>query len=70
MEMKVKQWQYLYQTNTLKIRGYYKRQGRKLRNQGINPRRRYNNCKHVCTQIVAPQYKKANATDHKRENQE
>ena len=29
---------------------YYKRQRRTLHNaQGINPRRRYNNCKYLCT---------------------
>ena len=34
-----------------KIKGYYKRQRRTLHNdEGINPRRRYNNCKYLCTQ--------------------
>ena len=36
---------------------YYKRQRRALHNdQGINPRRSYNNCKYLCTQHRAPQF--------------
>ena len=35
----------------LKNKEYYKRKRRTLHNdQGINPRRRYNNCKYLCTQ--------------------
>ena len=43
--------------NRLQNKDYYKRQGKMLhKNQGINSKRRYNNCKHFCPQIGAPQY--------------
>ena len=43
--------------NRLQNKDYYKRQGKMLhKNQGINFKRRYNNCKHFCPQIGAPQY--------------
>ena len=43
-------------------KGYYKRQKKKLHNdQGINPRRRYNNCKYLCTQHRSTSIHKANA---------
>ena len=36
---------------------HHKRQGKMLHNdQGINPRRRYNNCKYIIPNIRAPQY--------------
>ena len=45
---------------------YYKRQRRILNNdQGINPRRRYNNCKYLCTQHRSTSIHKANANSHK-----
>ena len=36
--------------------------------QGINPRRRYNNCKYLCTQHRSTSIHKANANSHKRGN--
>ena len=43
--------------NRLQNKDYYKRQGKMLhKNQGINSKRTYNNCKHFCPQIGAPQY--------------
>ena len=46
----------------------YKREGRTLHNdQGINPRRRYNNYKYLCTQQRSTSIYKANANKHKRE---
>ena len=44
------------------------RQRRTLHNdQGINPRRRYNNCKYLCTQHSSTSIHKANPNSHKRE---
>ena len=38
-------------SDKIHFKDYYKRQGRTLHNdQGTNPRRRYNNCKYICTQ--------------------
>ena len=37
--------------------------------QWINPRRRYNNCKYLCTQHRSASIHKANANSHKRGNQ-
>ena len=34
--------------------------------EGINPRRRYNNCKYLCTQHRSTSIHKANANSHKR----
>ena len=43
--------------NRVKKKEYYKRQRRTLHNdQGINPRRRYNNCKYFAPKIGAAQY--------------
>ena len=36
--------------------------------QGINPRRRYNNCKYLCTQHRSTSLHKATANSHKRGN--
>ena len=48
-----------------------KRQGRTLYNaQGINPRRRYNNCKYICTQHRRTSICMPNANSHKRGNKE
>ena len=48
---------------------YYKRQRRTLHNdQGINPRRKYNNYKYLCTQHRSTSILKANANSHKRGN--
>ena len=48
---------------------YYKRQRRTLHNdQGINPRRRYNNCKYLCTQHRSTSIPKANANSYKMGN--
>ena len=48
---------------------YYKIQSRTPHNdQGINPRRRYNNCKYLCTLHRSTSIHKANGTSHKRGN--
>ena len=53
-----------------KIKTVIKRQRRTLHNdQGINPRRRYNNYKYICTQHRSTSIYKANANSHKRRNQ-
>ena len=50
---------------------YYKRQKRTLCNdQGINLRRRHNNCKYLCTQHRSTAIYKANANSHKRGSQQ
>ena len=52
------------------FKDYCKRQRRTLHNdQGINPGRRYNNCKYLCTQHRSTSIHKANANSHKRGNQ-
>ena len=57
--------------NRLDNKDYYKRQRRTLHNdQGINPRRRYDNCKYLCTQHKSTSIHKANANSHKTENQQ
>ena len=38
--------------------------------QGINPRRRYNNCKYLCTQHRSSSIHKVNANSHKRGNRQ
>ena len=49
----------------------YKRQGRTIQNhQGINPRRRHNNYKYICTQYRSTSTHKANAHSYKRGNQQ
>ena len=54
-----------------KKKDYYKRQRRTLHNdQGINSRRRYNNCKYLCTQHRSTSINKANANSHKRGNRQ
>ena len=54
--------------NRLQNKDYYMRQRRTLHNaQGINPRRRYNNCKYLCTQHRSTSIHKANADNHKGE---
>ena len=46
-------------------------QRRKLHNdQGINPRRRYNNCKYQCTQRRSTSIYKTNTNSHKGRNQQ
>ena len=53
-----------------KIKNVKKTQGRTLHNdQGINPRRRYNNYKYMCTQNSSTSIHKANANGYKRGNQ-
>ena len=48
---------------------YHKRQRRTLQNdQRINPRRRYNNYKYVCTQQRSTTICKTNANKYEREN--
>ena len=50
-------------------RDYFQRQRRTLHNdQGINPRRRYNNCKYLRIQHRNASIHKANANNHKRAN--
>ena len=51
------------------IKDYYKRQARTLHNnQGINPKRRHNNCKYLFTQHRRTSIHKANGNSHKRGN--
>ena len=38
--------------------------------QGINPRRRYNNCEYICSQHRSTSIYKANANSHKRRNRQ
>ena len=52
----------------LKMKKYFKRQGRTLHNdQRINPRRRYNNFKYLCTQPSFTTIYKATANNLKRQ---
>ena len=82
--LKVRGWQKIFPTNGNKKRAgvavlisdkidfkidCYKRQGCKLHNdQGIDPRRIYNNCKYLYTQHRSTSTHKANANSHKRGN--
>ena len=84
--LKVKEWKKLFHTNGNKKKARvsilipdkidfkvdcYKRQRQTLRNgKGINPRRRYNNCKYICTQHRSTSIYKANIDGHKRRNQQ
>ena len=57
--------------NRLQYKDYYKRQGKALHNdQGINPSRRYNNGKYLCTHHRGTSIYKANANSHKRVNRQ
>ena len=48
---------------------YYRIKRRTLHDdQGINPRRRYNNCKYICTQHRHTLIYKASTNSHKRRN--
>ena len=54
-----------------KNKDYYKRQRRTLHNhQGINARRRYNNCKYLCTQHRSTSIHKEYANSHKSRNRQ
>ena len=54
-----------------KIKKCYKRQERTLHNdQGINPRRRYNDYKYICTQPRSTSIHKATANSYKRGNRQ
>ena len=44
------------------------KEGHYIMDQGINPRRRYNNCKYLCTQHRSTSIHKANTNSHKRGN--
>ena len=58
-------------SDKIDFKDYYKRQRWTLHeDQGINPRRRYNNCKYLCTQHRSTSIHKANANSHKRGNQQ
>ena len=46
------------------------KEGHYNNDQGINPRRRYNNCKYFCTQHRSTSIHKANVNSHKRGNQQ
>ena len=48
----------------------YKGQRTLHNDQGINPRRRYNNCKYLCTQHRSTSIYKANTNSHKRGNRQ
>ena len=56
--------------NRLQNKDCNKRQKRTLHNQGINPRRRYNSCKYLCTQHRSSSIHKVNANSHERGNQQ
>ena len=83
--LKVRGWKKIFHTNgnqkkagiailisdKIHFKDYYKRQRRILHDdQGINPRRSYNNCKYLCTQHRSTSKLKANANSHKRGNQQ
>ena len=55
-------------SDKIDFKDYYKKQRRTLYNdQGINPRRRFNNCRYLYTQHRSTSINKANANSHKRE---
>ena len=54
-------------SDKIDFKDYYKRQRRTLHNdQGIDPRRRYNNCKYLGTQHRSTSIYKANTNSHKK----
>ena len=56
-------------SDKIDFKDYYKRQRSTLHNdQGINPRRRYNIYKYICTQHRSTSIHKANANSHKKGN--
>ena len=56
---------------TKKIFNKIKRQGKTLHtDQGINPRRQYNNYKYLCMQHRSTSIYKANANNHKTGNRQ
>ena len=58
-------------SDKIDFKDYYKRQRRTLHHdQGINPRRRYNNYKYLCTQHRITSMHKANDNSHKRGNRQ
>ena len=44
------------------------KEGHYINDQGINPRRRHNNCKYLCTQYRSTSIHKTNTNRHKRRN--
>ena len=84
-KLKVRGWKKIHEANgnqkkaevaihisdKIDFRECYKRQVKTLHNyQGINPRRRYNNYKYICTQHRSTSIHKANANSYKRGNQQ
>ena len=60
----------IFISNKIDFKEYHNRQRRTLHNdQGINPERRHNNCKYLCTQHRSTSIHKANTNRHKRGNQ-
>ena len=58
-------------SDKIDFKDYYKRQRRTLYNdQGIDLRRKYNNCKYLCTQHRSTSIYKADTNSHKRGNQQ
>ena len=58
-------------SDKIDFKDYYKRQIRTVQiDHCINPRRRYNNCKYLCTQHRSISIQKANANSHKRGNRQ
>ena len=68
--LKVKGWKKIFHANReQKKAGVEKRQRRTLHNdQRINPRRRYNNYKYICTQHRSTAICKTNANKYERGN--
>ena len=61
----------IFVSDKIDFKDNYKRQGRTLHNdQGINPRRRYNSCKYLCTQHRSTSIYKTNANSHKKGNRQ
>ena len=52
-------------SDKIDFKEYYKRQGQYIM---INPRRRHNNCKYLCTQQRSTSIHKGNTNRHKRGN--
>ena len=80
--LKVRRWKKIFHANgnqkkagvailisdKIDFKDYYKRERRTLQNdQEINPRRKYNNCKYLCTQHRSTSIHKAKANSHKGE---
>ena len=69
MQMEVKAGVAIPISDKIEFKDSYKRQGRTLHNdQGINPKRRYNHFKYLCTQHRKTSIHKTNTNRRKRGN--